>query len=650
MAIVKMNKFSLVGFNNDKKALVDLLEKMGVVELKGFSDTELTEEFESLLKSENDDDNLQQLEQELKRASAAVKIVDEAAQIKKPLFFSRRTVSQDEYDKQLSNVSETKQILDKVLAANDTIGALTSEINKLKSDELKFIPWQNLGFDISVSQTEFSQIAVGTISVKKDFEQLKSKIEGVAGVIETVNTDKTQRYIYAAVHNDDADTVFQALSDAGFSQTTFGEYRGTPGDILKSIQKEKDDKYSQIEKLKKELAAFAKQIHTLEMYHDYLTELIAKSNAYDKFAHTESAFLIRGYLPSDAADEVFKKIGERFDVYFETQPCGDDEDHPILLKNNKLVSPFETVTETYSIPSYQDVDPNAVMMPFYFLFFGLMLSDAAYGILLSIGSWILLKKYHPEGTSAKMLKMFCICGVSTVFWGIMFGGWFGDIIPALTGVESIALWFDPIKDPMKLLLWSFGFGIVHMFAGLGVKAYMLIKKGKWLDAVFDIGLWYLLILGIIMLLFGSSIGEGVKKAGLYATVAGVVGLILTQGRAEKKIYMKLFKGVASLYDIVGYMSDVLSYSRLLALGLATGVIASVMNTMGLLGGKSFFGMVLFAVVFIVGHVFNLAVSLLSAYVHTSRLQYVEFFGKFYIGGGKLFAPVKADRKYTRLQR
>jgi len=250
------------------------------------------------------------------------------------------------------------------------------------------------------------------------------------------------------------------------------------------------------------------------------------------------------------------------------------------------------------------------------------------------------------GTPTFIVEPIFFGGISTFIWGALFGGWFGNIVEAVTsGTYTIPpIWFNPMEDPMRLLIWSFIFGGIHIFVGMGLKAYMLIRDGKVFDAIFDIGSWYLVLLGLVMLAAGGVIGI----IGKYMALAGAITLVLTQGRDQKNIVKRLFSGILSLYNVTGFLSDILSYSRLLALGLATGVIATVINTMGTLFGLDVGGIIIFIIVLIIGTVFNVLINALGAYVHASRLQYVEFFGKFYEGGGKAFEPFKIKTKYTNL--
>ncbi|HHW49560.1 MAG TPA: V-type ATP synthase subunit I, partial [Clostridiaceae bacterium] len=346
------------------------------------------------------------------------------------------------------------------------------------------------------------------------------------------------------------------------------------------------------------------------------------------------------------SEKVKNHILKNWDAIVEIREPAKNEQYPILLKNNKFVKPFELVTELFSLPNSSEIDPNAFMAPFFFFFFGLMVGDAGYGLLMVIGTSIILRKFKFEGTIGKLIKLLFYCGISTFIWGALLGGWFGDVVSAVTGGAYAIkpIWFNPLEDPMKLLIWSFVFGVIHLFTGMGLNAYKQIREGKIIDAIFDTGFWYIFLIGLMLLLVGGTFAS----IGKYMAGIGAVLLVITQGRSEKNIFKKFTKGLLSLYNSVGFFSDVLSYSRLLALGLSTGVVASVINTIGTLFGFGPFGIIVFIVAFVIGSLFNMLINVLGAYVHSSRLQYVEFFGKFYEGGGKAFEPFKIKTKYTKL--
>ncbi len=297
-----------------------------------------------------------------------------------------------------------------------------------------------------------------------------------------------------------------------------------------------------------------------------------------------------------------------------------------------------------------------------------MLGDAGYGILMTVGCFFLLKKYPDMAKGMKqMMTLFLYCGISTAFWGVMFGSYFGDVVPIVAetffhkSVTIPALWFVPLDDPMRLLMYSFLFGLIHLFAGLGIKGYMLLKEHKAMDFFCSVALWYMLLIGLILMLlptdiFASMAGVSIvfpswlSMLSKVLSIVGALGIVFMSAREQKNIGLRVALGAYDLYGATSWLSDVLSYSRLLALGLATGVIASVINTMGAMLGSGIIGAIGFTVVFLVGHTLNLAINLLGAYVHTNRLQFVEFFGKFYEGGGRAFTPFcAATTKYIKFK-
>jgi V/A-type H+-transporting ATPase subunit I len=327
----------------------------------------------------------------------------------------------------------------------------------------------------------------------------------------------------------------------------------------------------------------------------------------------------------------------------------EDEEFPVLLANNDIAKSVESITSMYSVPNSREIDPNTIMAPFFMLFFGLMLSDGGYGALLAIATAIILKVFKLEEGTKRFMKLMFYCGISTMFWGLLFGGWFS--IPNIP-----SLWFNPVDDPELLLSYSLLFGVIHIYVGLGVRAANLIREKKYLDVVFDVLFWYIIFTGFALYLLpyipkiDPDRVTGLVNIGKYLLLIGAVLLVLTQGRSKKNIFAKLVNGISSLYDLVGFLSDVLSYSRLLAMGLATSVIGSIVNQMAaMLGFNNIFKIILVALVLLVGHAINFAINALGAYVHSSRLQYIEFFGKFYKGGGTSFEPFKANTKYINLK-
>ncbi|MGI6054255.1 MAG: V-type ATP synthase subunit I, partial [Clostridium sp.] len=345
----------------------------------------------------------------------------------------------------------------------------------------------------------------------------------------------------------------------------------------------------------------------------------------------------------------------------------EDEEAPVLLSNGTFAASAEGVTASFGLPARGELDPTPIMSACYVFFFGLMLSDAAYGLIIFLACAFALKRFpRMEKNLQKAVRLFMYSGISTLFWGVMFGGYFGDAVDIISKtwfgrqITIPALWFAPLNNPMRLLIFSLLFGVIHLFLGLGIKGYMLLKDGKVMDFFCEVVLWYMMLIGLILMLIPSSLFAPmiqmqivfppvINAMAKWSAILGAVGIVLLSARDKKNPVLRLALGAYDLYNITGWLSDALSYSRLLALGLATGVIASVINQMGSMVGTGIFGTLAFIVIFCFGHLFNLAINLLGAYVHTCRLQYVEFFGKFYEGGGRPFEPFRRNTKYVEIK-
>ncbi|MBQ7974476.1 MAG: V-type ATP synthase subunit I, partial [Clostridia bacterium] len=356
----------------------------------------------------------------------------------------------------------------------------------------------------------------------------------------------------------------------------------------------------------------------------------------EKLFTTEKVSVISGYILSEQT----KKLSKEFpDAYISFSEAGDDA--PVAFENNPIVSPVEGITESYTMPSGTDIDPNPVMAFFYYIFFGMMFSDAGYGLMMMLVCGYF--GFFGKSKIKKMFRMFFFCGISTLFWGLMYGSFFGN---AITSIGEIffnrrlilrPLWINPTAEPLKLLIFSIALGFIQIITGLTIKLFIQVKNGRIKEGIYDTGSWIVTLLGLGIVSAGIGFSP-LKAPGAIITLIGVIMLITTQGREKKNIFLKISGGILSLYNITSYISDILSYSRLMALGLATGVIAEVVNILGGLGGNSPAGIIMYCGIFIVGHGLNFAINMLGAYVHTNRLQYVEFYSKFYEGGGKAFIP------------
>lgn len=667
MAVVPMQKITLFGLQRDRKKLLELIQRKGAVQV-----TEPPAEQAGFVRS-NSEKQLAHLDRCSNSVRQALEILDQYAPVKSSLTDSLRgpaRLSQAEFDAQVASHEEAIGAARRLCALARKVSEAKAEQVRLRTQQDSFRLW--LPLDVSMRCTGTAQTAcfVGTVPESLTLDELLTRLgqahpELEAVHIEIVNATPDQTAIFALCLRAQAQQLGEALRAMGFSQPAVLTGK-TPREKIAQLDQKIAAAQAAQQDAESEILRLAPMRPRIEFLVDYYASRKVKYEVIDRLAQTKNTFMLCGYIPQPA-EAPLRKALENCDAYVEFEPVPADETPPVLLHNNAFSEPVEGVLEMYSMPSKRDIDPTAIMSVFYYILFGMMLSDAAYGLLMALGCFIVVKKFpNMAAGTQKMLKMFMWCGVSTMVWGVLFGSYFGNApqMIAATFFHSDftipPLWFEPLNDPMRLLMFSFVIGIVHLFTGLGIQFYQLWRAGQKWDAICDVGFWYGLVTGLIVWLCSTSmlqsmanlsfvIPAGVVLAAQLLAAVSALGIILTSGRASHNPVLRLLKGLYGLYGVTNYLSDILSYSRLLALGLATGVIASVINQMGTMMGGGVGGAILFIIVFLIGHTFNIGINLLGAYVHTNRLQYVEFFGKFYEGGGEKFTPFARTEKFVHLK-
>lgn len=650
MAIVKMNKIDVIALKSEQDRILELLMSQGVTQIEDISPECIDEKYGGLLQKEGRGDAIGDVELQLKTVREAIDVLARYVDVKKVMFAPLRTVSADSFEDTAAKAADFLGFAGEVLQTARHLDEIKTEKNRLNSEIEALQKWEKSPFATNFTGTRTTRFLTGTVPIQADLSVVSARLneEAPASAMGEVEFDSDRHYVYVIYHKSEDEEVERVLAGFDFSAVNLtGEGRpATETKRLKEAVSECDREY---EDTRQNLRDMALRKEKLEMLYDALSEQRDKLEARTKLAGTQKTVVLKGWVPAEAAQTVQKSLESSFTCVAIIAPPEDGEEYPIELRNAAVIQPFESVTEMYSLPAPNSMDPTSIMAPFFFLFFGMMVSDAGYGLLLALVTGFVLWRYKPQGQAKKLFGLIFWGGIATVFWGIVFGSYFGDTYTVITG-NPIPRLMDPSGDPISVLILSFVLGLIHLFVGMGAKAYLLIKRGHVWDAVFDIGFWYLVLGGAGVMAAGMVFGDSVMKVGMWTAIAGAVGLVLTQGRHKKNIFMRLIGGIGSLYDVTGYLSDILSYSRLLALGLSTGVVASVVNLMGSMGGlSSVGGWILFAVVFLIGHVFNIVINTLGAYVHSSRLQYVEFFGKFYESGGKAFSPLRKRHKYVEVR-
>ncbi len=655
MAKVKLVRFELLTLLSESKKVMEFLQREGIAELKDIDD-------ERLIRYKTDE-IVERFLRNSEKAEKAFRVLEAFCNIRTPFLQSFSDTRQVEYSEYRLIGDKSDELLNfcgEIIALQKKIEELNCEIVFEKQRADYFVPWLPLDIPMGSKRTLSTSIFIGTF--KKYFTKEK--------LIETLlNTDNSltdteveiihaEKFLTCAVimcHNSHAERMKSVLEQTGFI---------TPDKLpSKTAEKAKKESEERIEELKdkindltSEIDNYKERYDEIRFLYDYYLAQADKYRFVEKTGATEYAFFLSGYMPERVSDEIKFETERRFTAQMDLyKPDYETEDVPVLIENNAFAGGVEAITDMYSPPSNKDIDPNPVMSVFYYLFFGMMLSDAGYGMLMVLFALFAKLKLKVKGSFAKSVNMALFCGISSIVWGALFGGFFGDLVGVVcteflgfAQAPKLALWLEPMNDTMELLKYSLIFGIVHLFAGLALRFVRLIKEKNYISAFFDVIPVVIFVSGFAITggSFLFTVSETIKPWGVWLLAIGIALIVMTAGRDAKNILGKLGSGLYALYNTAsGYLGDILSYSRLLALCLVTGVIANVINLLAAMTGN----IIIFVLIEIIGHAINIAINLIGTYVHTNRLQYVEFFTKFYEGSGKTFTPLKINSKFFTIR-
>ena len=655
MAIVKMSKFDLVVFAEQRAKVLKKLQKFKEV---NFVDIELHDEngelskdaVEGVTKYVNNEE-LTHIDERLYQLSNAISLIkkyDERKTRLRDVIHGNENYTFDELAKKALTY-DWKKVSSELNKIGTQYSQIKSEISKkyMRYDEIDL--WERL----DVNPKELKNLKkvntfLGTVPIK-----LKGTfIDGISELDKTyyeelkIVKDEVYYLVISSIDESEKEKLAEVFRNSSFTVENL-DIDAVPQDYKNGLQKEISELKKEKRRLKAQIKTYSEDLTDLQAVYEYMQNKKLRIVESEKLAQTENTILIKGWIPTEKVTEFEKVIkDEAGDNYYLTFTDADRDDAtvPIKLKNGKVASTFENLTGMYAYPRYNEIDPTPLFTPFYILFFGMMGADVGYGLVLLLATMFVLKVVNLSSQMRKSVKFFFYLSFSVIFWGLLYGSYFGATIPGMWRLV------DPASQYNDLLIGSIVFGVVHIFVGLAIKAYMLIRDGKSLEAVYDVLFWYMaLIGGMLFLIFKlMNLSAVVANVSMWVMIAGMAGIVLTGGREAKGVGAKLGGGLYSLYGISSYVGDFVSYSRLMALGLSGGFIASAINMIAGMISGSWVGMIFIPVILIAGHLFNMFLSFLGAYVHTSRLMYVEYFGKFYEGGGKPFKDFRTENKYINL--
>ena len=655
MAIVKMSKFDLVVFAEQRAKVLKKLQKFKEV---NFVDIELHDEngelskdvVEGVTKYVNNEE-LTHIDERLYQLSNAISLIkkyDERKTRLRDVIHGNENYTFDELTKKALTY-DWKKVSSELNKIGTQYSQIKSEISKkyMRYDEIDL--WERL----DVNPKELKNLKkvntfLGTVPIK-----LKgSFIDGISELDKTyyeelkIVKDEVYYLVISSIDESEKEKLAEVFRNSSFTVENL-DIDAVPQDYKNELQKEISELKKEKRRLKAQIKTYSEDLTDLQAVYEYMQNKKLRIVESEKLAQTENTILIKGWIPTEKVSEFEKVVkDEAGDNYYLTFTDADRDDAtvPIKLKNGKVASTFENLTGMYAYPRYNEIDPTPLFTPFYILFFGMMGADVGYGLVLLLATMFVLKVVNLSSQMRKSIKFFFYLSFSVIFWGLLYGSYFGATIPGMWRLV------DPASQYNDLLIGSILFGVVHIFVGLAIRAYMLIRDGKSLEAVYDVLFWYMaLIGGMLFLIFKlMNLSAVVANVSMWVMIAGMAGIVLTGGREAKGVGAKLGGGLYSLYGISSYVGDFVSYSRLMALGLSGGFIASAINMIAGMISGSWVGMIFIPVILLGGHLFNMFLSFLGAYVHTSRLMYVEYFGKFYEGGGKPFKDFRTENKYINL--
>ncbi|NPV69729.1 MAG: V-type ATP synthase subunit I [Firmicutes bacterium] len=663
MAVARMKKVTIVGHRSVMDQVVSGLQDMGCVQIVDLRDQVSSDDVGAFAAGSLDQarEGRGDVESRLSRVTYCLNYLSRFETNQKGLIDSfmeqKESIPASRFARVIREFDDTTLY---GVCVEDEQAATEARTERARLENLRTMLSGWLGLDIPVEQLGEGRdvCAVAASCSAPDFAGLTEAMRDRPVHLQKVGeSGNSIRFIAFYLPGDES--VSAEFAARGVSRVSFGDVKGTPKAIAEGIVSRLAEIAEQEQQIVERAMRLLANRVDLWILSDHLSGLRAKEQVKRGFAETGAAFALEGWTKEHsvpAIRERLRGISDAVEMLVEDPGPGDDV--PVSLENHPWIQPFEIITNIYGSPKYGEQDPTPLLAPFFFVFFGLALTDAAYGILLAFGSWYLMKKYRIPRDGRRFFHLMIYGGISTTIFGAMAGGWFGNLVDFapqsmafLRRFRDAFFVFDPMTEPLKFMILALALGVIQVWFGILVKMVATIKSGAWLDAIYDQLTWLVFLPSLVMMaVTGAGIAAGLSGAASRLALLTALAIVITQGRHTKNILLKPFSGLYALYGTVGYFSDVLSYTRLLALGLATGVIGNVVNQIAqLVKMIPFASWVLVPLVLAGGHAFNLLINVLGAFIHSGRLQFVEFFTKFFEGGGRAFAPFRKDTKYVMIE-
>ena len=637
MAIEKMKRLRMVAMVSDREELLRKLQHMGCVEIVQPEADPDDPVWAALVRPEGG--RLAAAHEEKAGAERAVAVLKRYAPAKSGLLAPKPEVREVDF-LDAERARQAREAAREVNGLDRRLAAIRGEANKLDAQKAMLEPWGRLDLPLETGSTAQVTIQLGTLPASVPMGQAEGEVQAASQLAELteVSTDPDAHYCTLVCHASEAEGVLEALKALGWSRANLRDWTGTASENLDRLHREEEALKAEAASIEEKLSGMGGLNASLRQLSDLAGTDASREEARARLMDTGQTFLLEGWVQAGRWPELKRELDQYPCACEVSDPAPEDYPSvPVKLKNHPLTKPLNMVTEMYSLPAYGTLDPNPLMAPFFILFYGIMMADMGYGLLMILAGAIVLKKKRPGGTFGHLCGLLVLCGITTFIMGALTGGFFGDfltqVVKLTTGGDfALPALFTPLEDTMMILVGAMCLGFVQIVTGMAISFVSKLKNGQVLDAVFEEVTWWVVFIGLGLMILGVT-----------PIVLAIGGVMVVAGPViQNKGFGKITGIFGSLYNhVTGYFGDILSYSRLMALMLAGSVIAQVFNTLGAIPGN----IVIFLIISFAGNALNFALNLLGCYVHDLRLQCLEYFGKFYQDGGKPFRPLDLNTKY-----
>jgi len=645
--ISKMKKLSLVLLKSDEEAVLNDLIWLKTIEVSDPGDVS----GDSIVVRRDCSEEILSSENKIETLESAIKLLSPMRKDKKKALAPKRVEKKEVFISPDSNVGKAEAAAEEAIELRKRNEKAKEDIRKMNIYLTSIAPWKDYSLPLGYSGDGSIRCEAGLLPLSVNLDNLNSKLEEASeGAFELTEVSRGNALCVSVIyHKAYRNAVLNVLGESGFTKNLFPVNSKTAKEEIQITESKIKELEESIENSKAKMEELATYCTMMETAADVERTKVVKLRQKEKLLETGHTILMTGWVPERNVGRLEKKL-EKYTCFCELADPVEGDDVPTELYNGPFGDAYSMIVSMYGYPKYGSVDPSFITGIFFALMLGMIFSDAGYGLLFLIAAIIGLVKMKPEGGTKRLLIIVGTCGFSCIVCGVLFGGYFGDLPTQIAqnifhshALDNLAIVCNPVSEPMTFIVISLVVGVIHLLSGLAIQMVQLFKKGDWKAAVFDVGSWFFIYIGLALAFLVNMI------AGIVVASIGLLMLISMRGRAKKNIFARIFNGIAGLYDMVNFATDVLSYSRIFALALSGAVIASVVNTLATMGGSSVLSVVMMIVIIPFGHLLNIAVSAIGAFVHTLRLQFLEFYGKFFDEGGRGFDPALPDLKYVSVK-